>query len=686
MASAVIGALRVNLSIDTAAFRDGLKGLPAALNRAGKSMQAVGVKMSTYITAPIAAAGTAVTAALSGMSQEINQISNSSRLAGAGFQEFQKLAFGAKTVGIESEKLGDIYKDTQDKIGDFLTSGGGEMKDFFETIAPKVGITADAFRGLSGPQALQLYYSSLEKAGVSQAQMTFYMEAIADEASGLIPLLRNGGAEFQRYGEKAEALGGVYSDQTAAQAQKFSEAMMSLGAALRGLGVVIANSGLIEWITAVVEKIAEFAVYLNQTDPQIVKWGAVVAGIAAAVGPAVTALGLMVVAVSAISAPVIAAAAAGTALATAAIAIYANWEQIRTSFPLVGQVVETAISVMKTSLLGLVENARLMATGIAQILTGEFAGAWNSVLALVNNFWTTFGRIADTIIPGFSAKVVELTQRIAQLAADIVNAFMNLPAQMIAIGGQIVDGLWQGIKSKAEQLKANVTAIGTGILNWIKSPLDIHSPSRAMHEVGVNVMQGLQNGMSSMQASVAETALGSASQVETAFSSLQGLGQTLSSSIGDVFSGFIQGGDAAKSALANLAKQLASFALNDGLKALSNAFGGGSAGGGGMGSILGSVARSIFPGFATGGSIMPGGGVGNMGGIDNQLVAFRKKPSEQVDIFDPKRRSRAGGSQSFRQGDIIIQGDASEQTVALIDRKLKENNASLAYAQANSWR
>ncbi len=686
MASAVIGALRVNLSIDTAAFRDGLNTLPATLNKVGKRMQSVGAKMSTFVTAPVIAAGTAVTAALSGMSQEINQISNSARLAGAGFQEFQKLAFGAKTVGIESEKLGDIFKDTQDKVGDFLSSGGGEMKDFFETIAPKVGVTAEAFRGLSGPQALQLYYSSLEKAGVSQAEMTFYMEAIADEASGLIPLLRNGGAEFQRYGEKAEALGGIYSDETAAQAQKFSEAMSSLGAALRGLGVVIANSGLIEWVTAAVQKITEFAVYLNQTDPQIVKWGAVVAGIAAVVGPAVTALGLMVVAVSAISGPVIAAVAAGTALAAAAVAIYTNWDQIRASFPIVGQIVDTAVAVMKTSLMGLVENARLMATGIAQILTGDFAGAWNSALALLNNFWQTFGTIADTIIPGFTAKLGEMGRGVLQLAADIVNAFMNLPAQMIEIGGQIIDGLWQGIKAKAEQLKAGVTSIGNGIVSWFKNPLQIHSPSRVMHAVGVNVMQGLQNGMDSMRAGVQGTAAGAAGDVEGAMSGLDQMGQSLSSSIGDLFAGFIKGGEAAKDAVANLAKQLANFALNDGLKALSNAFGGGGSSGGGFGSILGSVFRALVPGAYKGGSIMPGGGVGGIGGIDNQLVAFRKKPSEQVDIYDPKRSKRGGGSAIFRQGDIIIQGDASEKTVALIDARLKENNQRLAYSQSNSWR
>ena len=634
MASAVIGALRVNLSIDTAAFRDGLKGASAALTRTGKSMQAIGNRLSTYVTAPIAAAGTAITAALGGMSSEINSLSNSAKLAGAGFEEFQKLAYGAKTVGIESEKLGDIYKDTQDKIGDFLANGGGEMQDFFNNIAPKVGITADAFRNLSGPQALQLYYDSLQKAGVSQQEMTFYMEAIADEASGLIPLLRNGGAEFKRYGDQAAALGSVYSPEPEAQAKKFSESMMQLGAALRGLGVVIANSGLIEWVTQAVQSITEFMSYLGQTNPEIVKWGTVVAGLAAIIGPAVTALGLMVAAIGAIGIPVAAAIAAVAGLTAAVVAF---WPEIQRAGSAIGEFVSGAM--------------------------GQFRAAWDGVVQ----------------------KISDVSAAVAQFANDIIAAFQALPAKMMEIGGQIIDGLWNGIKAKWESVKSGVAGIGSSISSSVKSVLGIHSPSTVMHEVGVNIMEGLQNGMESMRGSVAGTAVGTAGDVENAMSGLDQLGQNLSSSIGDLFGAFVEGGDAAKDALKNLAKQLANFALNDGLKALSSAFGGGGSSGGGFGAILGSVFRAIIPGAYKGGSIMPGGGVGGLGGIDNQLVAFRKKPDEQVDIYNPRRQSRSGAT-SIRQGDIIIQGDASERTIKLIDERLRENNRQLAYAQANSWR
>lgn len=156
------------------------------------------------------------------------EVQNLSTLAGISTDTFQKLAYGAKSVGIEQEKLGDILKDVNDKFGDFFTTGGGELKDFFDVIAPKVGVTADSFRRLSGPEALQLYVSSLEKAGVSQQQMTFYMEALANDSTLLVPLLRNNGEAMKEMGEKAKEAGVIMSEKALNDTKKYNEELKKL--------------------------------------------------------------------------------------------------------------------------------------------------------------------------------------------------------------------------------------------------------------------------------------------------------------------------------------------------------------------------------------------------------------------------------------------------------------------------
>jgi hypothetical protein len=134
-------------------------------------------------------------------------IHNLAMIAGTGTTEFQKFAIAAQTVGIEQDKLADILKDVNDKFGDYMATGAGPLADFFDNIAPKVGITKDAFIGLSSDQALGLYVKTLEEAGVNQQEMTFYLEALASDATALNPLLRDNAAALTAIGDSAERSG-----------------------------------------------------------------------------------------------------------------------------------------------------------------------------------------------------------------------------------------------------------------------------------------------------------------------------------------------------------------------------------------------------------------------------------------------------------------------------------------------
>lgn len=164
-----------------------------------------------------------------------------SQLSGTSDQTFQRLAAGASTVGIQQEKLADIFKDTQDKLGDFYSTGGGAMKDFFEQIAPRVNLTADAFRNLSGPEVLQKYYKALEDAGASQADMVFYMEAIASDSAMLAPLLANNGEGFRKWGAEAERAGVILDGKTLAAMKEVKEQSNQMDIAFQGLKAQIAT-------------------------------------------------------------------------------------------------------------------------------------------------------------------------------------------------------------------------------------------------------------------------------------------------------------------------------------------------------------------------------------------------------------------------------------------------------------
>ena len=137
------------------------------------------------------------------------ELTNLSNVAGVSTTRFQELAFASKSFGVDQSKLSDILKDVNDKFGDYYTTGAGPLADFFENIAPKIGLTADAFKGLSSSDALQLYVKSLEDANVSQAEMTFYMEALASDATLLTPLFMNNAAGLDQMAASAHGLGAI---------------------------------------------------------------------------------------------------------------------------------------------------------------------------------------------------------------------------------------------------------------------------------------------------------------------------------------------------------------------------------------------------------------------------------------------------------------------------------------------
>lgn len=221
--SEALAQVEILLSANTARFQESWENATQTVTDSTSTIRDRVLAMGQAISAA-ALAGVAALGAITMQQVELaSNIQKSSSLAVVAAETFQYWSAGAKTVGVEQEKLGDILKDTNDKIGDFLANEGGEMQDFFNNIAPKVGVTAEQFRGLSGAEGLQLYYDTLVKANTGSAEMVFYMESIADEASALIPLLANGGEKLKYWGELAESTGYIMSDGLIAKAKELGE-------------------------------------------------------------------------------------------------------------------------------------------------------------------------------------------------------------------------------------------------------------------------------------------------------------------------------------------------------------------------------------------------------------------------------------------------------------------------------
>lgn len=230
-----LGSIVVDLMMRTGAFEEGAANAERVAKRRAAAIDQAFADMGRNVAIAAGAAGAALVAMTAQMTQQANDIINLARVSGATTEEFQRMAAAAKSVGVEQDQLGDMFKDFREKIGEFVSTGGGEMKDFFEQIADKAGVTAESFRHLSGPQALQLYVTSLEKAGLSTEQMSFYLESAANDTTKLIPILQSGGAAAKTLGDEAAKTGRIMNEDLLKATQQIGKDMDTFKGILEGL-------------------------------------------------------------------------------------------------------------------------------------------------------------------------------------------------------------------------------------------------------------------------------------------------------------------------------------------------------------------------------------------------------------------------------------------------------------------
>ncbi|WP_444900516.1 hypothetical protein ACJJIX_19905 [Microbulbifer sp. VAAC004] len=239
-----LGTLTLDLIAKVGGFEKGLdkaeRGTEKWKRQVTKNVKAVS---KAFGAVTVAAAG-ALAVMTARVVEQSGEIENLSAVANTSTEEFQRMTYAAQRYGVEQDKVADILKDTSDKVGDFLQNGGGPLKDFFDNIAPQVGVTAEEFRHLSGRDALGLYVKSLEKANLSQNEMTFYMEAIASDATLLLPLLRNNATELNRLGDEAQDVGAVLSDLDLQQLGEVRENLDELKGALDGFEKEVVTGAL----------------------------------------------------------------------------------------------------------------------------------------------------------------------------------------------------------------------------------------------------------------------------------------------------------------------------------------------------------------------------------------------------------------------------------------------------------
>ncbi|HDY7500507.1 hypothetical protein [Vibrio vulnificus] len=228
--------------------------LTKSLEHAADNAKSAGqnfLKVSGTVTGMVGAMVGATGYLITRQAEQAREIERMANVAQVSAEEIQAMSYAAQQYNINGDKMADILKDTNDKLGDFLETGGGEFKDFFENIAPQVGITAQELSRLSSSEVLVAVKNALDQANVPMKEQIFYLESIADEASALTPLLENNGKKLYELTERYDKLNVAMSDY---DIEKFKQMDQKLNEVSRKMersfaNAVVGSSQQIDWFT-----------------------------------------------------------------------------------------------------------------------------------------------------------------------------------------------------------------------------------------------------------------------------------------------------------------------------------------------------------------------------------------------------------------------------------------------------
>ncbi|GEM_PF-2976615 len=319
--ASTVGALRVVLGIDTAAFTGGLTKAQAHLKKAGGQMQKTGRELRTIglaLNAAVVGAATAAGVAVLKLSDQIIDLAAEAKTAGVAFKEFQALKFAADRNQVSLAALTDGMKELQLRADEFVKTGKGSSAEAFQ----RLGFTAsDLSKRLKDPSAL--FEEIIRRLGqVDKAAQIRISDEIFGGTGGeqFVRFLDDGVDGIRRLKAEFANSGNLITPEQVQRAEDLKNAVRRLQEAVSNVARAFIDTGITEWLTGVATKVANFASSVVQAVPGLVKWGAVIGVAAVAIGGLLVVVGSVVSSIGAIL-PVFGALAAAVSQAGGAMAL-----------------------------------------------------------------------------------------------------------------------------------------------------------------------------------------------------------------------------------------------------------------------------------------------------------------------------------------------------------------------------
>ncbi|HZG81777.1 MAG TPA: phage tail tape measure protein [Brevibacillus sp.] len=461
------------------------------------------------------------------LGQAMTYVAPTAATMGQSIEQATAAVMKMSDAGIQGEKAGAAFSTSLQR----LANPTKEMQN----VMRELGITFFDAQGVMKPLTQIVAELETSMAGYTNEQKAAALSTMfgAEAYKNWAVLVETGSAALSESVAMLETADGAAKKMAETMNDNAKGGWVEFTSAVEGLSIALSEH-LLPIFSQVVEKLTEWVRWFGELDPGIQKVTLTIAGIAAAIGPALVVMGSLISSVgtiasafgavsgsiaaaggvmAALSGPVGIAIGALGALVAAGIAVYQNWDKIKAKaeevfvkispalekvqrvfeavWPHVQKIVEIAWETIKK-----VTSATIdVILGIIDVFVGAFTGDWRTMWEGIKTIASGAWSALDAIIKGGIRIALE---SIAGLVSGITTYFQQIAQNMLTHGNDMVKNLGQGIMDMATWIKEKVLAFATGIVDTFKEFFGINSPSTLMAEYGTYLVQGLWEGINSM--------------------------------------------------------------------------------------------------------------------------------------------------------------------------------------------
>lgn len=182
------------------------------------------------------------------------------------------------------------------------------------------------------------------------------------------------------------------------------------------------------------------------------------------------------------------------------------------------QVVTTFQTLFNEVLPGIAEWGSKMVETARTHISNMVAAVQNIIGQLAPKVKAVLQKVISTVTSWGSQMAAKGKAAAETLVKAVVAKAKELPTQMISIGKNLVEGLWNGIKSMTDWLKDKIAQFCNGALDSIKSFFGVESPSKVMRdEVGKMLVEGMALGITKNQKIITKAMEQAGALMSTAF-------------------------------------------------------------------------------------------------------------------------------------------------------------------------